>query len=102
MESRHGQIQARARAQVVLAGRARRELLRLPERVQAAAQSAMSIEQRVRAYRRSARNSFYRQQAEYGNAPGVTNWRMLIAQRFRIPIAEVRRILGENNKRGQA
>jgi hypothetical protein len=45
--------------------------------------------------RRSARNSFYRQQAEYGNPPGVTNWRMLIARKFCIPVAEVRRILGE-------
>ncbi len=55
----------------------------------------MSLEQRVRAYRRSARNGFYRWQAEHGNPPGVTNWRMLIARRFKIPVAEVRRILGE-------
>jgi hypothetical protein len=58
----------------------------------------MSTEQRVRAYRRSARNSFYRRQAEYGNAPGVTNWRMLAARKFKIPVAEVRRILGEDRK----
>ena len=58
----------------------------------------MSLEQRVRAYRRSARNSFYRQQAEYGNSPKVTNWRMLIARRFEIPIAEVRRILEGKDK----
>jgi hypothetical protein len=57
----------------------------------------MSVEQRVRAYARSARNEFYRWQAEYGNAPGVTNWRMLVAQRLRIPIAEVRRILDKNH-----
>jgi len=56
----------------------------------------VSVEQRVRAMKRSARNGFYRQQNEYGgNLPGVTNWRMLIARRFKIPIAEVRRILGE-------
>jgi hypothetical protein len=59
----------------------------------------MSLEQRVRAMRRSARNSFYRQQAEWGNPPDLTNWRMLIAQRFKIPIAEVRRILGENGRK---
>ena len=58
----------------------------------------MGLEQRVRAMRRSARDSFYRQQAEWGNAPGVTNWRMIIARRMRIPIAEVRRILGEPPK----
>jgi hypothetical protein len=57
----------------------------------------MSIEQRVRAYRRSARNSFYRQRAEYGTGPRITNWRMLIAMRFKISIAEVRRILREDN-----
>jgi hypothetical protein len=45
--------------------------------------------------RRSARDDFYRRQAEYGDAPGVTNWRMLIARCFKIPVAEVRRILGE-------
>jgi hypothetical protein len=56
----------------------------------------MSLEQRVRAYRRSARNGFYRMQAEGGiRDPRLTNWRMLIARRFGIPIAEVRRILGE-------
>lgn len=53
----------------------------------------MGLEQRVKAYRRAARNKFYWQQAEYGNPPGVTNWRMLIALRFKISIAEVRRIL---------
>lgn len=55
----------------------------------------MSVEQRVRAMRRSARNSFYRMQDDFGNAPGVTNWRMLIARQFNIPIARVREILGE-------
>lgn len=59
----------------------------------------MSLEQRVQAYKRSARNEFYRWQAGYGNAPGVTNWRMLIAQKFKIPIAEVRRILESKNER---
>jgi hypothetical protein len=53
----------------------------------------VSTEQRVRAYARSARNSFYRQQAEYGLPPWLTNWRMLVARRFKIPIAEVRKIL---------
>lgn len=53
----------------------------------------MSVEQRVRAYARSARNSFYRQRAEWGTPPDLTNWRMLVARRFKIPIAEVRRIL---------
>jgi len=57
----------------------------------------VSLEQRVRAYRRSARNSFYRTQAEYGNIGGVTNWRMIIARRFKIPVKEVRRILGETD-----
>jgi hypothetical protein len=57
----------------------------------------MSVEQRVRAYKGNARNSFYRRQAEYGNAPGVTNWRMIIARRFKIPIAEVRRILEDKS-----
>jgi hypothetical protein len=56
----------------------------------------VSLEQRVRAMRRSARNDFYRQQNEFGgNAPGITNWRMLIARKLKISIAEVRRILGE-------
>lgn len=55
----------------------------------------MALRQRVRAMRRSARDSFYRQRAEYGNAPGVTNWRMLIARRLGIPVSEVRRLLGE-------
>jgi hypothetical protein len=59
----------------------------------------MGLEQRVRAYRRSARDSFYRWQAEYGNAPGVTSWRMLIARKFGISIAQVHRILGEEEKR---
>lgn len=58
----------------------------------------MSLEQRVRAMRRPARDSFYRQQAEFGNSPGVTNWRMLIARRLKVPIAEVRRMLGEAPK----
>lgn len=57
----------------------------------------MSIEQRVRAMRRSARDDFYRWQAEYGNRPGITNWRMLIARRLKIPISRVRRILGEED-----
>jgi hypothetical protein len=55
----------------------------------------MSLEQRVRAYRRSARNEFYRMQADWGTPPWLTNWRMIIARRFKISIAEVRRILGE-------
>ena len=54
----------------------------------------MSLEQRVHAYRRSARNNFYRHRGVYGNA-NVTNWRMLIARRVKIPVAEVRRLLGE-------
>jgi hypothetical protein len=29
---------------------------------------------------------------------GITNWRMLIARRLRIPVAEVRRLLGEEPK----
>jgi len=62
----------------------------------------MGLEQRVRAMRRSARNSFYRYQAEFGNPPGVSNWRMLIARRFRISIAEVRRILGEDPNHGHS
>jgi hypothetical protein len=56
----------------------------------------MSLEQRVRAYRRSARHTFYSLR-EDGMLHGITNWRMLIAMRFKISIAEVRRILGENN-----
>lgn len=56
----------------------------------------MSLEQRVRAMRRSARNGFYRNQAHYGNLPGITNWRMVIARRLKIPVAEVRRLLGED------
>jgi hypothetical protein len=55
----------------------------------------MGLEQRIRAYRRSARNEFYRQQAEWGNPPWLTNWRMIIARKFKVSIAEVRRILGE-------
>jgi len=62
----------------------------------------MSTEQRVRAYRKSARNAFYRAQAEWGNPPWLTNWRMIIARRFGIPIAEVRRILGEPPAQGNA
>jgi hypothetical protein len=59
----------------------------------------MSLEQRVRAMRREARNSFYRERAEgYGYYPGVTNWRMIIARQFKIPISRVREILGEDNK----
>lgn len=61
----------------------------------------MGLEQRVRDSRRSARNSFYRWQAEYGNAPGVTNWRMIIARRFKIPISKVRKILGETDEAGR-
>lgn len=57
----------------------------------------MGLEQRVRASRRAARNSFYRWQSTYGNAE-ITNWRMIIARRFKISIAEVRRILGETEK----
>jgi hypothetical protein len=33
--------------------------------------------------------------AEWGTPADLTNWRMLIARRFKISIAEVRRILGE-------
>jgi hypothetical protein len=59
----------------------------------------MSLEQRVRAYRRSARNSFYWMQNEGGGYwNDVTNWRMLIAQKFKIPISKVREILGEDPK----
>jgi hypothetical protein len=58
----------------------------------------MGLEERIRAYKRSARRSFYLQQNEYGgNARGITNWRMLIARRFKVSIAEVRRILGEGS-----
>lgn len=57
----------------------------------------MGLEQRVRAMRRSARNDFYRWQALYGNGR-VTNWRMLIARRLKIPVAEVRRLLGEGER----
>jgi hypothetical protein len=57
----------------------------------------VSLEQRVRAYRRSARDSYYSFYQRYGNGK-ITNWRYLIAQRFKIPIAEVRRILGEDDK----
>jgi len=53
----------------------------------------VSVVQRVRAYARSALNSFYRQRADWGTPPDLTNWRMLVARRFKIPIAEVRRIL---------
>lgn len=58
----------------------------------------MSTQQRVRAMCRSARNSFYRQQAQRGKTPGITNWRMLIARRLKIPVREVRRLLGEENR----
>lgn len=58
----------------------------------------MGLEQRVRAYRRSARSQFYRQQADWGNPPWLTNWRMIIARKFGIPISEVRRILGEKSR----
>ena len=58
----------------------------------------MSREQRVRAMRRSAKDDFYRHQAENWQEPGVTNWRMLIARRLKIPITEVRRILGEHHE----
>lgn len=58
----------------------------------------MGLEQRVRAYKRSARNQFYRQQAEWGTPAWLTNWRMIIARKFGIPISEVRRILGEEEK----
>lgn len=58
----------------------------------------MGLEQRVRAMRRSARDSFYRYQAEYGSPPGITNWRMLIARRLKIPVAQVRRLLGEEDE----
>ncbi len=58
----------------------------------------MSLEQRVRAMRRSARHTFYSLQADYGTGPCLTNWRMLIAMKMKISIAEVRRILGEKEK----
>jgi hypothetical protein len=61
----------------------------------------MGLEQRVRAMKRGARNSFYRDYADgymgY-RGHGITNWRMLIARRLRIPVAEVRRLLGEEPK----
>ncbi len=53
----------------------------------------MSLDQRVRAMRCSARNSFYRNQPLYRKA------RMLIAQRFKIPLADVRRLLSEGAKK---
>ncbi len=55
----------------------------------------MSLEQRVRAYRRSARYRFYSMQAEGTCLPGITNWRMIIAAKFGIPVRKVREILGE-------
>lgn len=57
----------------------------------------MGLEQRVRNYKRSARRQFYRYQAEYGIPAhwNLTNWRMIIARRFGIPISRVREILGE-------
>lgn len=57
----------------------------------------MSLEQRVRAMRRSARNDYYQDQPMYGRG-GITNWRMLIARAFKIPISKVREILGEEAK----
>jgi hypothetical protein len=57
----------------------------------------VSLEQRVRAYQRSARDSLYRY-PEIHRLGNVTNWRMLIARQFKIPVAEVRRILGEGSK----
>ncbi len=53
----------------------------------------MSLDQRVRAMRRGTRNSFYRNQPLYRKA------RMLIAQRLQIPLADVRRLLGEEAKK---
>lgn len=60
----------------------------------------MGIEQRVRNYKRAARHHYYSVFAEYGwpAASNVTNWRMLIARRFGIPISRVREILGEPPK----
>jgi hypothetical protein len=55
----------------------------------------MGLEQRVGNSKRAARNSFYRWQAEHGNTNNITNWRMILARKFKIPITEVRRILGE-------
>jgi hypothetical protein len=55
------------------------------------------LERRVRAMRRSARRDYYREQSMYGRG-GVTNWRMLIARTFQIPISRVREILGEEAK----
>lgn len=48
--------------------------------------------------RRSARNSFYRQKAEWGTPPNLTNWRMIIARKLKIPVSEVRRHLGETEE----
>lgn len=58
----------------------------------------MGLEQRVRAMKRGARRSFYSYQSHYGGLRGMTNWRMLIARRLGIPIAEVRRLLGETDR----
>jgi DNA-binding transcriptional regulator LsrR (DeoR family) len=57
----------------------------------------MGLEQRVKAYARSAKDDFYRWQSMY-YTDSVTNWRMLIARRFKISIAEVRRILAEGEQ----
>lgn len=57
----------------------------------------MSLERRVRAMRRSARKDYYLEQSMYGRA-GFTNWRMLIARAFKIPVSKVREILGEEPK----
>lgn len=57
----------------------------------------MGVEQRIRAYKRSARDSFYRYQGTYGNG-GITNWRMIIARRFKISVADVRCILEEKGR----
>lgn len=57
----------------------------------------MSVQQRARAMRRAARESFYRNQEVYGRH-GVTNWRMVIARALKVPVAEVRRLLGESGE----
>lgn len=53
----------------------------------------MGLQQRVRAMKRQARRRFYND--IWPNPPEVTNWRMYIARQLKIPVAEVRRLLGE-------
>lgn len=56
----------------------------------------MGLQQRARAMRRSARDCFYRW-PEIHRGNNVTNWRMIIARRLKVPVAEVRRLLGEGH-----